>query len=107
MLGETVAAVAILGLFPGAGWQTYRLGTPVLGPAVGWGTAILVEAILTFFLVTAVYGTGIDPKGSFNAVVGLAIRLTIALRIMIGGTLTGAAVKPARGVWPARAAPII
>src|SRR2546425_9783348 len=41
LLGATVAAVALLGVFPAAEWQTYHLGTPALGPAVGWGTAIL------------------------------------------------------------------
>src|SRR5436309_785608 len=101
LLGATVAAVALLGVFPAAEWQTYHLGTPALGPAVGWGTAILVEAILTFFLVSVVYGTGIDPKGSFNAVGGLAIGLTISLDIMTGGPLTGAAMNPARWFGPA------
>ncbi len=101
LLGATVAAVALLGVFPAAEWQTYHLGTPALGPAVGWGTAILVEAILTFFLVFVVYGTGIDPKGSFNAVGGLAIGLTISLDIMMGGPLTGAAMNPARWFGPA------
>src|SRR6266571_1574518 len=80
-------AVALLGVFPAAEWQTYRLGTPALGPAVGWGTAILVEAILTFFLVSVVYGTAID--------------LTISLDIMMGGPLTGAAMNPARWFGPA------
>src|SRR5881409_1574192 len=101
LLGATVAAVALLGVFPAAEWQTYHLGTPALGPAVGWGTAILVEAVLTFFLAFVVYGTGIDPKGSFNAVGGMAIGLTISLDIMMGGPLTGAAMNPARWFGPA------
>src|SRR3989454_10951587 len=68
LLGATVAAVALLGVFPAAEWQTYHLGTPALGPAVGWGTAGLVQGHPALFLVSVVYGTGIDPKGSFNAV---------------------------------------
>jgi MIP family channel proteins len=101
LLGATVAAIALLGVFPPLEWQYYHLGTPALGPAVGWGTAILVEAILTFFLAFIVYGTGIDPKGSFNAVGGMAIGLTISIDIMMGGPLTGAAMNPARWFGPA------
>src|SRR2546422_1819588 len=101
LLGATVAAVALLGVFPAQEWQTYHLGTPALGPAVGWGKAILGEAIPTFFLVSVVYGPGVHPKGSFNAVWGPAVRLTIALDIMMGGPLTGAAMNPARWFGPA------
>jgi glycerol uptake facilitator-like aquaporin len=48
-----------------------------------------------------VFGTGIDPKGTFNAVGGFAIGLTIAIDIMMGGPLTGAAMNPARWFGPA------
>jgi MIP family channel proteins len=100
-LGALFAAVTLLGVFAPAEWQTSHLGTPFVGPAVGWGTAILVEAVLTFFLAFVVFGTGIDPKGSFNAVGGFAIGLTIAMDIMMGGPLTGAAMNPARWFGPA------
>jgi len=60
-----------------------------------------VEAILTFFLVFVVFGTGIDPKGSFNAVGGFAIGLTMTIDILMGGPLTGAAMNPARWFGPA------
>jgi aquaporin Z len=78
------------------------LGAP---PAIPWSvpplTGILVEAILTFLLVFVVYGTGIDPKGTFNAVGGFAIGLTISIDILMGGPLTGAAMNPARWFGPA------
>src|SRR5207247_10759442 len=61
----------------------------------------LFRSILTFLLVFVVYGTGIDPKGSFNAVGGFAIGLTISIDIMMGGPLTGAAMNPARWFGPA------
>src|SRR2546425_2108852 len=64
LLGATVAAVALLGVFPAAEWQTYHLGTPALGPAVGRGTGRVGEGILAFFFGFVVYGTGVDPKGS-------------------------------------------
>ncbi len=73
----------------------------MLGSGVTIPAAILVEAVLTLFLAFAVYGTGIDPKGAFNAVGGLAIGLTVAMDIMMGGPLTGAAMNPARWFGPA------
>src|SRR5947207_11303488 len=39
LLGATVAAVMLLGVFAPAEWQPYKLGTPTLGPTVGWGSA--------------------------------------------------------------------
>src|SRR2546426_1645998 len=107
LLGALAAALALFLGFPSSIWQPSHLGTPALGstPGLAWNvsvvTGILVEAVLTFLLAIVVYGTGIDPKGSFNAVGGLAIGLTISLDIMMGGPLTGAAMNPARWFGPA------
>ncbi len=102
LVGAVVAALTLRGIFlDPAVWQNSHLGTPSLGPTVGWGTGILVEAVLTFLLVFVIFGTGIDPKGTFNAVGGFAIGLTISMDIMMGGPLTGAAMNPARWFGPA------
>ena len=107
LLGGLGGAAMLALIFPQSVWQGYHLGTPTLGtvPSLGWdvgvGTGILVEAVLTFFLVFVIFGTGIDPKGSFNAVGGFAIGLTISIDIMMGGPLTGAAMNPARWFGPA------
>lgn len=77
-------------------------GVPDLGGGVTLMQGILVEAVLTFFLVFVVFGTGVDPR--FGARIGgLAIGLTVALDIMAGGPLTGAAMNPAR--WLGAAIP--
>jgi glycerol uptake facilitator-like aquaporin len=73
--------------------------TPV---PVSFGSGVVVEAILTFFLVFVVMGTGVDPRGP--KIGGLAIGLTVALDILFGGPLTGAAMNPARTFGPALAA---
>jgi MIP family channel proteins len=77
-------------------------GVPDLGFGVSPATGILVEAILTFFLVFVVYGTGIDSRFA-GRIGGLAIGLTVALDILAGGPLTGAAMNPAR--WFGAAVP--
>jgi MIP family channel proteins len=96
LLGGLSGALTLWGIFPATAWQPTHLGTPGLGPGVGVGTGILVEAVLTFFLVFVVYGAAIDPKGAFRSVGSLAIGLTITMDILMGGTLTGAAMNPAR-----------
>jgi MIP family channel proteins len=101
LLGGLSGALTLWGIFPASAWQLTHLGTPVLGSGVGAGTGILVEAVLTFFLVFVVYGAAIDPKGAFRFAGSLAIGLTITMDILMGGTLTGAAMNPARWFGPA------
>jgi glycerol uptake facilitator-like aquaporin len=78
-------------------------GTPQLAINLSPVQGILVEAILTFFLVFVVYGTAVDERGR-RSVAGLAIGSTITLDILFGGPLTGAAMNPARVFGPALAA---
>ena len=78
-------------------------GTPQLAINLTPAQGILVEAILTFFLVFVVHGTAVDERAQ-RAVAGLAIGSTITLDILFGGPLTGAAMNPARVFGPAVAA---
>ena len=78
-------------------------GAPALGPGVTVGTGIVIEAILTFFLVFAVFGTAVDDKGPWNKTAGFTIGLVIAFDIMAFGPYTGAAMNPARWFGPALA----
>ncbi len=67
---------------------------------IGAGRGLVVEIILTFFLVWAVFATAVDPRGAFKAIAGLAIGLTISIDVLMGGPLTGAAMNPARAFGP-------
>ncbi len=56
--------------------------------------AAIVEALLTFFLATAIlHNTGAAKTGAFS---GLAIGLTLVAAILVGGPFTGASLNPAR-----------
>ena len=99
LLGATAAALICLGIF---GREVVVTGTPQLGTGISPASGILLEAILTFFLVFVVHGTGIDERG--RRVAGLAIGSTVTLDILFGGPLTGAAMNPARVFGPAIAA---
>jgi glycerol uptake facilitator-like aquaporin len=50
---------------------------------VSWGSGFVIEFILTFFLVFVIFGVAVDPRGSFAAVAGIPIGLTISLDIMM------------------------
>jgi MIP family channel proteins len=63
--------------------------------------ATIVEAVLTFFLVAAVFGTGVSGRNGNAA--GAAIGLVLAMDILMGGALTGASMNPARTLGPALA----
>lgn len=77
----------------------------VVGETVGVLTitskpkTLLLEAILTFFLVCAVYASGVSGRNGNAA--GLAIGFTLTMDILMGGYLTGASMNPARSFGPA------
>ena len=75
------------------------LGTPALSGVMTWGNAIGLEAVLTFFLVSAVFGTAVSPDAP--KVGGFGIGLVLLFDILVGGPLTGAAMNPARAFAPA------
>jgi glycerol uptake facilitator-like aquaporin len=75
-------------------------GVPTLDSGVTAFGGLVLEAILTFFLVWVIFACAADPKGAFGAIAGLAIGGTITLDILIGGPLTGAAMNPARAFGP-------
>lgn len=98
-LGGIAAAFICLSLF---GRDVVVTGTPQLAIDLTPGQGILVEGILTFFLVFIVHGTAVDTRSRTPA--ALAIGATITLDILFGGPLTGAAMNPARVLGPAVAA---
>lgn len=97
LLGATAAALILRALFA----RNLFLGAvPKVAPGFGDGKALLVELVLTFFLVWAVFATAVDPRGAFKAIAGLAIGLSITMGVFTGGPLTGAAMNPARAFGP-------
>lgn len=99
-LAGAIAAAALCYKVVGVGGAAVVAGgTPDLGPWVGIRKGIAVEAVLTFFLVFVVYGSAVDPRAP--KIGGLAIGFTVALDILFGGPLSGAAMNPARTFGPA------
>ena len=98
-LGAVVAAGLLTWLLPGTSVDATKLGVPQIAQ-IGSGEGLVIELILTFFLVWVIFATAADPRGSFRSIAGLAIGFTISLDILIGGPYTGAAMNPARAFGP-------
>ena len=105
LAGAIVASFLLRSIVPGEPGEMVHFGVPMLGAGVAVSQALLLEFVMTFFLVTAVWGTAVDERGP--KVGGFAIGLTVFMDILVGGPLTGAAMNPARafgaacasGVW--------
>ncbi len=98
-LGAISAAALIKCAVPAVVLTTINMGTPGVGEGITTGMALVTEIILTFFLVFVIYGTAVDSRGP--KVGGLFIGLTVALDVMMGGPISGAAMNPARHLGPA------
>jgi len=99
VVGAVCAALLLKLILPAGVTRTGTLGTPsMVGSLLIW-QGIAVEAVLTFVLMSAVYGTIVaqDPPRFGGFGVGVAL-LGI---VLVGGPLTGAAVNPARAFGPA------
>lgn len=100
LVGAAIGAGFLRWIMPESVWQRSNLGATTIR-GIGEGRALLLEAILTFFLVITVFATAIDDRGVFKSIAGLAIGLVLAMDILVGGPLTGASMNPARSFGPA------
>jgi MIP family channel proteins len=93
-LAGGIAAAALSAALFGAGSGVHH---PAEGPLL---RAVVVEAVLTFFLMLVILGVATDKRAN-GAVPGIAIGLTVVVDVLIGGPLTGGSMNPARTLGPA------
>lgn len=99
LAAATLAAFLVQQLLPGAAVKEALVGAPAIADSITLGQAIGIEIILTFFLMSAVFGTAISPQAP--RVGGFGIGLVLLFDILVGGPLTGAVMNPARAFGPA------
>lgn len=104
LLGAVLAGYALKGIFPHALGIDTRLGGQAIALDVSMMQAIACEAIATFFLVFAVFGTAVDPHSP--KVGGFAIGLAYTAGMLAIAPLTGGSMNPARSLGPAVASGI-
>jgi MIP family channel proteins len=76
------------------------LGTTALASEVTFTAGVLIEAILTFMLVFTIFVVAVDSRTS-TKYAGIIIGAIVFLDIIVGGSLTGASMNPARTFGPA------
>jgi MIP family channel proteins len=96
----TAAASLLRWLFTEDTRTVINGAAPALGTDVSHWQGLVIEIVLTFFLVWVVFASAADPGGTFKAIAGLAIGFTITMDILMGGPLTGAMMNPARAFGP-------
>lgn len=99
LAGGVLAALLLRWIFPAANRDATNLGAPARH-TIDLGPALVVEALLTFFLVWVVFAVTADPRGTYSAVAGLAIGLVVVFDTLMGYPLTGAGLNPARAFGP-------
>ncbi len=97
IIGGGLAGLAVMAC--GLGKDVVLSGTPIPAEGVSMVSAIIAEAICTFFLVMTVMTTAVDKRAPKMG--GLFIGLSVTISILAIGPLTGGAMNPARWLGPA------
>ncbi|MEO8294454.1 MAG: aquaporin [Gemmatimonadota bacterium] len=99
LVGAALAGFAIKFMLPSHVVRAVAAGTPIIANTLTAGQAIAIEALVTFFLASVVFGTCVNPDAP--KVGGFAIGLVVFADILVAGPMTGAAMNPARAFGPA------
>ncbi|HMA39911.1 MAG TPA: aquaporin [Gemmatimonadales bacterium] len=99
LVGGIAGAALLKLLFASTAVRAVTAGAPQLSLNIGFGQGIAIEAVFTFFLVSAVFGTAISSEAP--KIGGFGIGLAIFVSALVVGGLTGAALNPARAFGPA------
>ncbi len=100
-LTQLAAAILAAGLLRLAFGHNAILAAGV-GFEIGPGVALMLEGVLTFFLMFVIASVATDSR-AVGEMAGVAIGATVALGALFGGPITGAAMNPARALGPALA----
>lgn len=98
IIGGVLATLAVKVTYPGGVTKVTDLGVPTIHSAISFWGAVGIEAILTFFLMTAIYATVVLPKATKMG--GLGVGMTVFAMVLAYGPLTGAVMNPARAFGP-------
>ena len=103
ILGGIAGAFIVAALFKngvgGVEGKEVLFGATVVADGVDWPQALLAEAFITFFLMTAIMAVAVDPrapKGWSGFIIGLAL----AGGIFVTASLTGGSANFARSLGP-------
>jgi aquaporin Z len=99
VLGAVAGAALVKAVLPRMAVGVALVGTPRLASEVSFMQGVWIEALLTFFLVSAVFGTAVSSEAP--KIGGVGIGLAIFVAALVAGSFTGAVMNPARAIGPA------
>jgi MIP family channel proteins len=107
--GGVAAALVVEALYPARFDRVLESSVPAINDGSGFSasTGLALEALLTFFLVWVVFAVAVDGEKTIVPLAAFAIGLVVTVDILVGASITGAAMNPARvfgpqlvfGVW--------
>ncbi|PRP73377.1 aquaporin-4 isoform 2 [Planoprotostelium fungivorum] len=103
IIGGILGSAFLRASAPEAQWKNALLGATTLQNGTTPGQGVFIEAILTFILVFTVFGTvklDMTPH-TMGQLAALAIGLAVLVCHMMGASLTGPSINPARSFGPA------
>ncbi|PRP73376.1 aquaporin [Planoprotostelium fungivorum] len=103
ILGGMLGSAFLRASLPASLWRPALLGATTLQNGITQGQGVFIEAILTFILVFTVFGTvklDMTPH-TMGQLAALAIGLAVLICHMMGASLTGPSINPARSFGPA------
>lgn len=99
LVGSVVGGLLVVGAFGRGSVDVSHVGSVGFGDGVGYGQALLAEALGTFLLVLAIMALAVDERAP-SGWAGLMIGLSVTCLVIVFGPVTGAAVNPARAFGP-------
>jgi aquaporin Z/aquaporin NIP len=100
LVGAVLGALATWATFGNPGRDDADLAATFPGPGVSAGTAVLVEALVTFVLVFVVVSVATDDR-VHPSLAPVAVGAALAVAVLVAGPVTGGAVNPVRALGPA------
>lgn len=101
LAGALAAGLLLSAILPETLWRPVGLGTPNLTTDFTRAHGMLLEGVLTFFVVLVAFAKTVDARGLSQQVAAFAIGLAVAAGSLVGAPFTGAAMNPARVFGPA------
>ncbi len=103
LAGAAAGAALLRWALPKRIWDPVSLGATLVnhGDGITNEKAVIIEAVLTFFLVFTVFAVAVDERGVLKSIAGLSIGLVWTMGILVAGFFTGGSMNPARSFGPA------
>ncbi len=98
--GATIAILVLMAALPAHLGVAASWGLPGLASGITVPEGIMIEALITFFLVFSVFMTAANEKIA-SRIGGLGVGLTLVVLVLFAGQFTGAAANPSVFMGPA------